>query len=280
MIHSDWHIHTTASYDAALPIEELIRSARAQGLRRIGVTDHLNYNDEKFRANLRESAENYKKIAASAPEVVLGVELTPIARPYYDYIARTGTREGYVPPVQDEPYAIDLPATKEELVALGVRYSVGASHWRVDVGDILKEDSAEVLVNEWFRQQMWLAQDERVTILGHPWNAGHAVWYDDFSIVPWSMHEELAAALKENGKYVECNVSFFRTPKTSERFRNRYAEMLRMFFEKGIPITYGSDCHGKPDGLYPDRREDAVRYLSTVGFKDGDFSELAEKDLW
>jgi len=103
MIHSDWHIHTTASYDAALPIEELIRSARAQGLRRIGVTDHLNYNDEKFRANLRESAENYKKIAASAPEVVLGVELTPIARPYYDYIARTGTREGYVPPVQDEP---------------------------------------------------------------------------------------------------------------------------------------------------------------------------------
>ena len=56
--------------------------------------------------------------------------------------------------------------------------------------------------------------------------------------------------------------------------------MMRMFFEKGIPITYGSDCHGKPDGTYPDCREAPVPYLSAVGFRDGDFVELAEKDLW
>jgi len=127
MIYSDWHIHTDASYDAKLPLETLIQASREQGLRGFGIADHLNYNDEKFWGDIRKSSANFYRLKETCPEMRLGVELTPIAKPWFDYIARTGTRDGYVPPIQSEPYAIELAGTKEELMALGIQYAVGAA---------------------------------------------------------------------------------------------------------------------------------------------------------
>ena len=279
MIHSDWHIHSEASYDAKLPLETLIAQAREQGLRGFGVTDHLNYNDESFMNDLRRSAESVKKLQPLCPEMILGVELTPVEKPLFDYIAKTGTRDGYVPPVQDEPYGIELAATKEYLMSLGVRYAVGAAHWRVDKANADGTNLTEC-IREWFRQQLWLAADGRVTILGHPWYIGNGLWYEDFSQIPHSMNEELAAVLLENGKYVECNKHFAFSPRATEKYRYQYAEFLRELFEKGIPITYGSDCHGKPEPDYPDNRPLPEKYLRAAGFKEGDFSDLTEKDLW
>lgn len=279
MIHSDWHIHTDASYDAKLPLETLIESAKAQGLRGFGITDHLNYDDDKFWGNIRQSAENYQRLKDAFPNMILGVELTPISKPYFDHVAKTGTREGYVPPVGSEPFDVAMAGDKEKLMALGIRYAVGAAHWRVDVADENLKESVEAQIRDWHRQQMYLACDDRVTILGHPWSCNDT-WYQDFSIVPASMHDELAAALLENGKYAECNVGMFVAGGTGERFRHQYAEFLRYLFEKGIPITYGSDCHGKPNPIYPDKRRDAWHYLEIAGFRDGDFSELSQDKLW
>jgi hypothetical protein len=76
-------------------------------------------------AGVREAQKKY-------PFMVLGVELTPIEKPEFDHIAKTGSREGYVAPVQSSPFDIELAASKEELISLGVRYAIGASHWRVD----------------------------------------------------------------------------------------------------------------------------------------------------
>lgn len=279
MIYSDWHIHTDASYDARLPLETLIAAAKEQGLRNIGITDHLNYNDDQFWGNIRQSVENYRRLKHTFPGLRLGVELTPISQPYYDHVARTGTRQGYVPPVHAEPYGIALAGTKEELVALGIQYAVGAAHWRVDVADENLKDSLDAQIREWHRQQMYLACDERVTILGHPWSCNDS-WYEDFTVVPASMHDELAAALLENGKYAECNVGMFIARDTADPFRHQYAEFLRFLFEKGVPITYGSDCHGDESGGYPDHRADGWKYLSAAGFRDGDFSELPDEMLW
>lgn len=165
-------------------------------------------------------------------------------------------------------------------MALGIQYAVGAAHWRVDVADENLKDSVEAQINEWHRQQMYLACDERVVILGHPW-ACNDTWFEDFSIVPASMHDELASALLENGKYVECNVGMFVDRDTCKGiFRQQYAQFLRYLFERGVPITYGSDCHGNPDGSYPDKRLNAQKYLEEVGFRDGDFSELPDEKLW
>lgn len=277
IIHSDWHIHSECSYDASQPLELIAENAQKQGLRSFGITDHANFNDEKFLGDLHASVKSVQEARKKYPNMVLGVELTPIEKPEFDYIAKTGTREGYVAPIQSAPFDIELAATKEELVAMGVRYAIGASHWRVDVpgGRGLSPDMA-ACIKEWHRQQMWLACDERVTILGHPWYNGKGLWYADFDVIPRAMKFELAAALKENGKYAECNSQFFCSVKSTEKFRNQYAEHLREMFEMGIPITYGSDSHNN----YGDLRPNVEKYLLAAGFADGDFSEIAEKDLW
>lgn len=277
MIHSDWHIHSEHSYDAKVSLDTIGTNAREQGLRFVGITDHANFNDEKFLGDLKNSAAGVKEAQKKYPFMVLGVELTPIEKPEFDHIAKTGTREGYVAPVQSEPFDIELAASKEELIALGVRYAIGASHWRVDRPNAKKLlEDLDGCIKEWYRQQMFLACDERVTILGHPWYHGKGIWYEDFSVIPHSMNMDIAAALKENRKHVECNSLFFRNERSSERFRHQYAEFLRELFEMGIPITYGSDSHN----AYGNARPLTWEYLAAAGFSDGDISELTEADLW
>lgn len=277
IINSDWHIHSECSYDATLKLETIAEAAKSQGLFGIGITDHANFNDEKFMGDLRASAGKVKELQSRYPFVTLGVELTPIEKPEFDYIARTGSREGYVAPSLCEPFALELAATKEELMNLGVRYAVGAAHWRVDVpGARYLPDELDASVREWYRQQMWLACDERVTILGHPWYHGKGLWYEDFSVIPHSMNMDIAAAALENGKYVECNSQFFCSKRSTERFRHQYAEFLRELFEMGIPLTYGSDSHHS----YDDLRGGIERYLAEAGFREGDFSTLSDKDFY
>lgn len=275
MIHSDWHLHSEYSYDAKNTLEEIGEAAINEGLRFVGVTDHANFNDTKFIGDLHASVKGVKEAQKKYPFMVLGVELTPIEKPEFDYIQKNGTREGYIPPESATPYDIELAQTKEELMALGVRYAVGAAHWRVDVPNgKSKLHDLDACIKEWYRQQMWLANDSRVTILGHPWYNGTKLWYEDFSVIPHSMNEDIMASLKENGKYIECNSHFFYS--ASEKFKNQYVEFLREAFEKGIPVTYGSDSHKD----YSDFRSIVERYLAKAGFVDGDISELSGKDLW
>ncbi len=228
-------------------------------------------------SELKSSAKNVKAFQEKHHEVVLGVELTPIEKPEFDYIEKYGTREGYIPPATDKPYEIELAQTKEQLMSLGVRYAVGAVHCRADVpGARYLPSDKDALIKEWYRQQLWLACDKRVTIFGHPWYNGGAAWYDDFSVIPRSMKMDIAYALKENRKYVECNEKILCSPKASEKFRIQYAEFMRELFEMGIPVTYGSDSHKE----YASMRDELEKILANIGFKEGDFSEIQENDFW
>lgn len=277
IIHSDWHMHSEASYDSKLSIGEIEKKSLEYGFEKIGITDHLNYNDEKFIGDIKKSKELVENLQKHCDRAILGVELTPIAKPMFDYIAKHGNYEGYVAPTSQKPYEIELAMTKDELKALGVRYAIGASHWRVDVtGGKELGDDLNACINEWYRQQMWLACDERVTVLGHPWYNGRGLWYEDFSIIPDSMKKDIAAALLENKKYAECNSHFFNSTLAPEKFRRQYAEFLRELFEMGIPITYGSDSHHS----YKPLHITTEKYLVDVGFADGDITEIRECDLW
>ena len=222
IIHSDWHIHSENSYDASNPLTTIGDNANNQGLRCFGITDHANLNDDKFRKNIEDSARNVKELQVQYPNMVLGVELTPIEKPLYDYVCKHGTREGYIPPNTDRYMGFVLAYTKEELIALGMRYTVAAAHWSL-IGPNARAGELEQCIEAWHNQQMGLACDKRTTILGHPWWGGN--WYEDFSVIPHSMNLELGAALRENGKFVECNSFFFRSPKTTEKFRHQYADL-------------------------------------------------------
>ena len=277
IIHSDWHMHSEASYDSNLPLEEIALAAEKFGFRKMGVTDHVNFNDQKFLADLKKSAESVNAFKKKFPNIVSGVELTPIAKAEFDYIAKTGTRDGYIPTGSMKNDGIELGQSKEVLEQLGVLYGIGAAHWRLDVtnDDPMAFDLKDS-IKEWYRLQMWLANDERVTILGHPWWNSKGLWYEDFSVIPHSMHMDIAAALKQNGKYIECNSHFFRSDKSTEKFRHQYAEFLRELFEMGIPVPYGSDSHSTYAGDYLN----VEKYLIPAGFKDGDISEIDENLFW
>ena len=275
IIHSDWHIHSENSYDAINPITTIGDNANAQGLRGFGITDHANLNNESFRKNIEDSAKNVKALQEKYPNMILGVELTPIELPLYEHLCKYGTKEGYAPAPGNDYRGYAIAYTKEELMALGMRYAVAAAHWSLIGPNAIDGDLDECL-KAWHHQQMGLACDERTTILAHPWYIGRALWYDDFDKVPRSMKLELAAALKENGKFVECNSHFYYSAKATEKFRHQYSEFLRELFEMGIPITYGSDAHK----TYGDGRPKVESYLIPAGFQDGDFSDLTEKDLW
>ncbi|MBQ3551103.1 MAG: PHP domain-containing protein [Clostridia bacterium] len=276
MIYTDWHIHSEASYDATLTLKEIAEGAKQRGYVNFGITDHVNYNDDKFLGDMKRSVDSVKEFQKECPEIILGVELTPIPKPTFDYVAKTGTREGFTLPESAKPYDIELAQTKEQLKAFGVRYAVCAAHARLDVTNPKEAPlDRDAYIKEWYRQQMWLASDERTTILGHPWWTSKNVWYDDFSVIPHSMNTDIAAVLKENKKYVECNEYFFRSDKTTDKFRHQYAEFLRELHETGIPVTYGSDSHR----IFLNH-DITVEYLTAAGFKDGDIVAVEPQDLW
>ena len=283
MIHSDLHIHSEYSYDAVLPLATILEKAKERGYRQVGVTDHLNLPNNKFIGCLSESAKHVLEAKKTNPILLLGVELTPIEKPFYDFNRQNPTSEGYSPAGYTPPnllagessYPLEMALSKEELMAYGVQYAVAAAHGYIDVPHPDVRDKMATIA-AWERMQLYLAADERTTILGHPYYHGLQIWYDDFSVIPYSTHEELAAALVENGKYLEMNVDLLVHPKTTELFRHQYAEYMRFMFEKGVRITYGSDSHGG----YGDQRPLIYPYLEKAGFKDGDFSELDPADLW
>ena len=277
MIHSDFHIHSNASYDSSYTLDRIIEDCEKRGFESYGIADHVNYNETMFLDAMVESSRTVRAAQEKNSKILLGVELTPITKVEYDYLrAHGGNREGFVAPLSDKPMEMELAVTKEEMIAVGIQYAVGASHWRVDVVDRRTPGTVDEFIKDWYRQQLYLACDERVTILGHPWYHGAGLWYEDFSVIPKSMNEEIGAALLENGKYVECNTDVICSPKTSEKYRYQYAEFLREYFEKGIPVTIGSDSHNS----YRDHSEEIEKYLSAAGFRDGDFSLLDKNKLW
>ena len=274
IIRSDWHIHSEHSYDSSLALVDIANEAMREGLVGFGITDHVNFNEECYFEAIRASSAHVNSLRSEYPTMSLGVELTPVNKPEWEYLAMHGNRDGFEPRESDKPLDMELALTAEQIKEYGVEYVIGASHWRVDVPNRNEPCELEAMIREWHRQQMWLATDSRVTVLGHPWYHGRAMWYEDFTVVPHSMHDELFAALKENGKLIECNPDVLLSYKSSEKFHYQYAEFLREAFEYGLRVSYGSDSHNR----YLDRREKVEELLRSVGFADGDFSEVIRKE--
>ncbi len=64
--------------------------------------------------------------------------------------------------------------------------------------------------------------------------------------------------------------------KKSEKFRMQYAEFIRELFEMGIPVIYASDSHRE----YTAKHIEVEKLLYEVGFRESDFSEIRDEDLW
>jgi histidinol phosphatase-like PHP family hydrolase len=281
-ITSDWHIHTHNSCDeASLTIADLIQEAGRLGINDFGITDHVHtpYNLPDIRSSRQEFLENQPSL-----QVHFGVEVSCVSQWEIDEIAKGGLenpvyglRSGGEP---DCKLAIGI--TEREVASLGIEYVVGGTHWPMYI-----PYEREVVIRDYHRQNMFLATHSLVTIVAHPWwwhghwqdvagNYPAEPWFDDFNVIPASMHAEFADAVVEQGKVVEINLEAILLNRLyPERFKQQYLEYLAGLKDRGVRLSVGSDCH---DRHYEIDFKRAERMLEIAGFNDKDFWCLAPRD--
>lgn len=295
MYTTDWHIHTVASCDATMTYKELIKSAKEAGITDFGITEHVDY---KFM--IRHLQFSRKMFETDYVEGMhFGVELNPV--PYFEFEYARNYEGNIYPPMpggqlpqfvegfghdpellrknRENPEPLQLAMTEEEIRANKVEYVIAATHYVRNT-----ENTPESNIRDFHHQQMFCATDSRVDVVGHPWwgvwspaihfetietgKMTERCWFQDFGIIPQSMHDEFAAALLETGKSVEMSISALINPAPTDKYKYQYAEYIRMLFERGIPVTIGTDSHDN----YRNEQEIATKFLGAVGFKAEDFS--------
>ena len=125
---------------------------------------------------------------------------------------------------------------------------------------------------------MFLATHPLIDIVAHPWWwMGHwqdssgsypaEPWFDDFGVIPRSMHREFATAALEHHTAIEINIAaMLLNPRYPERFVDQYMAYLSELQSSGVRLSIGSDCHlAHYDGI---DFEQAGRMLEGAGLVD------------
>jgi histidinol phosphatase-like PHP family hydrolase len=280
-ITSDWHIHSHNSCDeAALTVSDLIAEAAASGITDYGLTDHIHtpYNLPDLAASRREF------LACNPPaHFHFGVEVSCVSAWELAEIARGGhdrpvygLRRGGPPGAEA---AIGI--SEADLRAYGVEYVVGGTHWPLYV-----PFERQAIVRDYHRQNLFLACHPLVTIVAHPWwwmghwqdSSGHypaEPWFDDFRVIPQSMHEEFAAALIEHGKVFEINISaILLNRQYPAHFARQYLDYVGDLKTRGVTFSLASDCHGRH---YQIDFAAAANMLASVGITDEELWRLPRR---
>ena len=277
-IRQDWHVHTRNSHCGKSEAEmtRMIERARGLGLERIGITDHLNNPPGLWEV---EGSRKEFDERERPPGVFFAVEVTTQrerdVRESEEAAARGETYRGWREGPPEKPI-VWLPDDVREKFRF--RYVLGAAHWSLGA-----PPRRMAMVRSYHEQNMVLAEDPRIDVVGHPWwfTGGDLwkdvdgtykglPWFDDFRVVPQSMHDEFAAAARENGKAVEINANaIMLRPAHPPRFREQYREYLALLRERGVVFSLGSDAH------HPDKLDGILALqddLDAIGIK--------EDELW
>ncbi len=270
-ITSDWHIHSRNSCDAAcMLVSDLILEAEEKGIRDFGLTDHIHtpYNMPDIIRSHGEFLSN-----DPSPHFHFGVEVScvsqweidEIASGHYDdpvYGLRLGGQAGC---------DLAIGITAQDVMENQIEYVVGGTHWPMYV-----PLEREAVIRDYHRQNMFLATHPLVDIVAHPWwwmghwkdndgNFNAEPWFDDFGVIPKSMHNEFAAAVVEHHKAVEINISAnLLNPHYPQRFVRQYLEYLAELASKGVCLSIGSDCHS---AHYEIDFDTVGQMLESVGIK-------------
>ena len=250
-MRADWHIHSRHS-PCGRPeatLELILREARAAGIEELGITDHLNspLNDAAVRACRQE----YDALDGKAG-FQFALEVGCLRRHDLDEARRLGPaasiwgQQGGGP--SDDELVLYLP--EDLLGELRPAYLIGGAHGTL--GAPLERDA---VIRQYHRQNLFLACHPAVNIVAHPWwwqgawlderkMYSSLPWFDDFSAIPLSMHDELAAAAREHGTAIEINAgAIFVNPAYPDRFKDEYLDYLAYLKDAGVTFSVGSDSH-------------------------------------
>ena len=295
-IRSDFHMHSGHSHDVGngTKLATIRDESRAAGVREIGISEHL--NNRKTDAHLRASRAEYDTLADDE-NFHFGVEASTL-RDWDLQMEKergeTATPYGHYDGGPLQPPQVYLPDEVRE--EMNFEYVIAGVHWFLGVagggGRAIDESDTEAIVRNWHEQQMCIVTHPNVDVLVHPWwwytvrlepeiKVLGLPWSYDFGVIPRSMHEELAAAARDNNTAIELSgVSFFeqheghKTGQPDEEFpappREQYLEFHHLLKDAGVTFSIGSDSHG------PGYDDSKVLQLSTPLESLG----LTDADLW
>lgn len=242
----DLHNHTALCNHAEGTVEQYVEAAVAAGIDIFGFSDHapMEY-DPKYRMKFDEMAlyramvMDAKTRYADRIDILFGYEV--------DYL------EGHMDP---------------RVLEADVDYLIGSVHfigdWGFDnpefIGRYANEDIDEVW-RRYFDAVCQMAQSGLFDIVGH------LDLIKVFKFLPRTDIVSLASpaldAIAQAGMVLEINVAGYRKP-VAEAYPS--AALLQAAFQRGIPITFGSDAHAPEQiGMFRNEAENLAR---TAGYQE------------
>ena len=246
---ADYHMHTPLCLHATGEPEEYVRHALKLGLPEMGFSDHSPMRQDNF----DEWRMNFDKLAIYVEKV------RRVQKDFPQIPIRMAMEVDYFPNGED---------WIRELAAMYPwDYFIGSVHYVSD--DWAIDDPKKI--SEWKNRdsyEVWRIYVERLTmaaesklfeIIGHadlPKKFGHD---PDAQCV--KLYEKFFDAAKKSGCCIELNTAGLRKDCT-EIYPG--PEILKIAFQKGVPITFGSDAHapGEVGMNFPD----AVELARSVGY--------------
>jgi histidinol-phosphatase (PHP family) len=227
----DFHSHHSRCGHAIGEMSDYIEAAIAQGMATFGVSDHgpaywlpgdhaqpgtQMANSEV--GNYVAEAHELKARFAGRITVLVGIEA--------DYI------EG-----RDDALRTILDAHPFDYALGSVHYALGGSifnrtRWRYE--------DVTAIYRDYYRQVRLAAATGLFDILSHL-TAVEAYAPPLSDELAAELYPPVADAVAKSGCAVEVNTSGYRKMGGDEPFPNR--RMLRLLIERGVPLTFGSDCH-------------------------------------
>jgi histidinol-phosphatase (PHP family) len=248
---ADYHMHTPLCRHAAGEPVDYARRAVEIGLTEIGFSDHSPMRRDNFdnwRMNFSQLGEYVEKVRRAQKE-------------FPQLQIRLALEVDYLPGHED--WIRELAAKYPWDYFIGSVHYVSDS-WAIDDPQKLSEwknrDSFEVW-QIYFERLTKAAESKLFEIIGHtdlPKKFGHRPTRDCMPL-----YEKFLDAAKKSGCAIELNTAGLRKD-CKEIYPSR--EILKLAFQKGVPICFGSDAH-KPEEVGMNFAE-AISLAHSVGYKE------------
>ena len=242
----DYHSHNRRCGHAAGEMGDYVAQAHALGLTEFGVSDH---NPAYFLTG--DHANPSTQMACSAlPGYV--AEAWAVKREWAGRITvRVGVEADFIEGRENDLRAL-LDLHPFEYALGSVHYTLGRSIF--DRSRWADQNPADVFA-DYYRLVALAARSGLFDTLSHL-TAVEAYSPPIDPALAARLYPPVADAVAEGGCIVEINTSGYRKMGGDEPFPNR--QMLRLLVERGVPLTFGSDCHRPLEVGYGAERVKAI----------------------
>jgi histidinol-phosphatase (PHP family) len=248
---ADYHMHTPLCRHAVGEPVDYARRAVEIGLTEIGFSDHSPMR--------RDNSDNWRMNFSQLDEYVTKVRKAQ--RDFPQLTIRLALEVDFIPGHED--WIRELAALHPWDYFIGSVHYVSDS-WAIDDPQKLSEwknrDALEVWTT-YFERLTKAAESKLFEIIGHadlPKKFGHKPTQD---CAP--LYEKFLDAAKKSGGTIELNTAGLRKD-CKEIYPSH--EILQLAFQKGVPITFGSDAHA-PEEVGMNFAE-AIRLARQTGYKE------------